>query len=88
MKKILKNPSCYSTVIHGNEVILNTDTGSYHELNHTGSFIWNHIKNGVSKDDVLKNIIENFNINQNDANLELDNFLQSSIDRGLIFYGE
>lgn len=88
MKKIYINSSCHSTTINDNEVILNTETGKYHELNITGSFIWKQLKNQTPKNKILEIIEEYFDINKKEAEKEFSNFLESFEERGLITFGD
>ena len=45
--KISEN--CVSETIEDATIILNIDTGNYHELNSTGTLIWNEIQNNNLK---------------------------------------
>jgi hypothetical protein len=70
--KISINKSVISKLIDEKEIILNVETGTYHELNESGSLIWSLIKNNnFSKDELT----EKLNLLYEDDLIEINEFL-------------
>ena len=70
--KISINKSVISKLIDEKEIILNVETGTYHELNESASLIWSLIKNNnFSKDE----LVEKLNHLYEDDLIEVNEFL-------------
>ena len=70
--KININKSVVSMLIDKTEMILNVETGIYHELNEPGSLIWSFLKNNsLSKDE----LIEKLSLLFRDDLIDIDEFL-------------
>jgi len=70
----------------GDEAFLfNPDTGSIKVLNNTGIFIWKLCNGGFSKEDILKKILDAYNIKSKEsAEKDLDDFLDQAQKLGYI----
>lgn len=44
-------------------------------LNDTGVFLWNLLKNHTTKEEMLKNMLEEYDVEENIASTDIDNFL-------------
>lgn len=70
--KIHINKSVISKSIDDTEMILNVETGTYHELNESGSLVWSIIKdNNFSKEEIT----EKLNQLYKDDLIDIDEFL-------------
>lgn len=70
--KIHINKSIISKSIDETEMILNIETGTYHELNESGTLIWSIIKNNsFSKEELIKEL----NLIYQDDLIDVDEFL-------------
>lgn len=78
------NPSCVSTVINDQTVILNIDTGKYYELNSTASIIWKMIDDGTPKDTIISKIQSDYSLSHSEASDEVKEFLEHCINSGFL----
>ena len=70
--KIHINKSVISKSIDDTEMILNIETGTYHELNESGSLVWSIIKdNNFSKEEITKKLNQLYK----DDLIDIDEFL-------------
>lgn len=70
--KIHINKSVISKPIDDTEMILNVETGTYHELNESGSLVWSIIKdNNFSKEEITKKLNQLYK----DDLIDIDEFL-------------
>lgn len=68
-----------------NEVLaLNTDTSEYVSFNSVGSRIWSHIEYPISFSDLLNRIVQEFDVNSEQARSDAMIFLQKLYDKKLI----
>ena len=71
--KIHINKSVISKTIDDTEMILNVETGTYHELNESGSLVWSIIKNNnFSKEGLTKKLNQLYK----DDLIDIDEFLE------------
>ena len=71
--KIHINKSVISKSIDDTEMILNIETGTYHELNESGSLVWSIIKdNNFSKEEITKKLNQLYK----DDLIDIDEFLE------------
>lgn len=79
--KIKINKSVISKSIDDVEMLLNVETGLYHELNESGSLIWSIIKNNNASKDEL---IEKLNSLYPNEVIDIDDFLDELQKSNLI----
>lgn len=84
MKKYSQNHACYSTKIKDNFIILNTESGLYHELNDTGSAIWEIIKEKKCINDIVAMLIKNHMIDRETCNLDVTTFIEDCINKNIV----
>ena len=77
------NKDCIAEVINDEMIILHQLTGKYHELNRTGKFIFETIKENIFSIEELVNYI-NLNFEDEVNYDEIDNFLNDLIKRNII----
>ena len=73
-----------SSIVAGDEVILNTKSGVYFGLNPVGSWIWNLMKEGISVQDIKEKALEKYQVSPEDFERDLIEILQSLADGGLL----
>ena len=84
MKEININENLFSTEINDTLIILNTDTGSYLELNSSAKFIWEKIEQEKNYQNVLKAITEEYELSETEAKNSLDKFLLKASEKNLL----
>ena len=76
--------NCVSEEVDRRAIILNIETGMYHELNKTGTLIWNEINAGrISKSDLIARLNEKFF--RNDLEEDIHEFLEQMLKKQIIF---
>jgi hypothetical protein len=68
-------------------IILDTDSGMYHEINITGVKILQNIENGKDLKFILNKLIEEYDIDKNKAETSILNFIKYLIKNGFIEEG-
>ena len=65
-------------------IILDTDTGMYHEMNITAVKILQNIENGRDLEFILNKLIEEYDIDENKAKTSIEGFIKNLINNGFI----
>lgn len=69
----------------GNEIyIVDSKNSILHKINPTGSFIFERIKNNKSKQDIIKELIETYDVDYETASKDLEEFISQLISKNLI----
>ena len=84
MDEININANLFSTEINDTLIILNTDTGSYLELNSSAKFIWEKIEQEKKYKNILKAITEEYELSEAEAKNSLDKFLIKASEKNLL----
>ena len=86
-KKIKAGKSVVFTDLDdGSGVLLNLENKFYYSLNSTGSFIWRLLeeKEELTEDKVLEAVMENFEVERQEAELDVKEFMEELSKEGLI----
>lgn len=81
---IIKAGDLAARVIEGQAFIINTKTSVLHELDETGTFIWKLIERKKSRQDIVSALVSEFEVSEQQAGLDLDEFLNELEQKGLI----
>lgn len=74
-----------STTLSGESVILNHQKGEYYSLDAVGTSIWEMIKESPKNlEEIVGNILENFETNAEDATQDIQNLLLDMINEKLV----
>tara|TARA_B100000886_G_scaffold10508_1_gene6788 strand:- start:3234 stop:3491 length:258 start_codon:yes stop_codon:yes gene_type:complete len=84
MNEININENLFSTEINDTLIILNTETGSYLELNSSAKFIWEKIEKEKNYQNILKAITEEYELSETEAKNSLDKFLLKASEKNLL----
>ena len=82
--KIMRD--CVSETLDNTTIILNLESGFYHELNQTGTIIWSMIKDKkITRSELLKKLYSCYK----DKNIEedVDKFIENLVAKGIIHKG-
>lgn len=82
--KITISPKVVSRVIDGEAVILSLEKSSYFGLNEIGTLIWQSLEKGSSLDEIVSEIMEEYNVTRARAEGDLANLLEALKERGLV----
>lgn len=77
-------PGTLSTVIDGESVIMDLQSGTYSSFNPVGSMIWKEIQNKKDFFTILESILECFEVDRAIAHQELTDFLDLLSSKSLI----
>lgn len=74
-----------STTLSGESVILNHQKGEYYSLDAVGTSIWEMLKESPKNlEEIVGNILENFETNAEDATQDIQNLLLDMINEKLV----
>lgn len=76
-----------STELDGETVILDMASGLYHGLNKVGNSIWNLVEEAKSFEQILKALIEEYEVDRETCAKDLVEFLKTMTKEGLISVG-
>jgi len=80
----IQNSKCPVRAIGDGLVIMAPSGDTTHSLEDIGAFIWNQIDGQCTLQDVLKAIIDDYDIDENTAREDLTNFITQMQTAGLI----
>jgi hypothetical protein len=75
MTKLRKRAHLAGRIISNQAYVVNTKNSVLHEFNETGTFIWKLIEKNRSKADILRELINEFEVSAEKAQRDLDEFL-------------
>lgn len=73
-----------STQLDGEEVILNMTSGRYFGLNDVGALVWGKLKDPVSVGELSKAIQDEYDVEAEQCDKDLDGLLEQLIEKGLV----
>lgn len=76
-----------SRELNGEAVLLDLRSGHYFGLNATGARIWAALKDGLAPEQIPQIIVEDFDVTLERAQADVDAFIATLIQRGLITEG-
>lgn len=84
-QKIRASSRAVSRIVEGQALILDVNRDEIRQLNEVGSLIWSMIlKSETSRDELLKRVMGEFEVEREQALLDLDEFLEALESLGLI----
>ena len=69
------NPEVICTKLHEESVLLNMKTGTYFGLDEVGTVIWERLELNNSFSEIIKYLVEHFNVDQKIVNKDITDFL-------------
>lgn len=64
--------------------LLDYKTATIHELNDSASYIWNSLTNKSSKNQILKSMLKEFDVDESIAKSDIDDFITEYSEKGYI----
>lgn len=83
IKTLAINDKCVTEQLDNNLIILNIETGYYHELNQFGTFIWSKIASNNPSREQLQALIDKEDAAR-ETDIDLDGFLEMLLERQLL----
>lgn len=81
---VFVNKESFSCNLEDEVVILGIKDGIYYGLDSVGSFIWDLLKEPISVNDIRDSIMEKYEVDKNTCEADLQIFLKSLLDKGLL----
>ncbi len=73
-----------SKKLDGEEILLQLRSGTYFGLNETGTFLFELVKKGASKDDLITAVAEEFQVDAQSAARDVEEFFEALSINGFI----
>lgn len=54
-------------------------------VNETGAYIWELLGKGCDKDEILKNLLNEYDVEEIEAARDVEDFISKLIDKGIVF---
>ena len=72
---------CYVVVPVGKATV---DFNGMLNLNDTGAFLWEHLQKDTTKEELLKSMMETYEVTEELASKDIDNFIKKLEDAGVL----
>ncbi len=82
--KYIQNKKVIQSKIGDEVVMLDMDTGFYFGLNSVASKIWGKLETEVSFDEIISDLLKEYNIDKLTCENETKNFLDQLLDKNII----
>jgi hypothetical protein len=82
--KYIQNKKVIQSAIGEEVVMLDTDSGFYFGLNSVASIIWRKLEKEISLEEIISELLEEYNIDQATCENETEIFLNQLIERNII----
>jgi hypothetical protein len=83
-RRLVVNESVVSAELEGEMVLLNLESGVYFGLDEVGTLIWKALEAGVSEESVVRQLVEEFDVESDRARSDVTTFLSTLEEHGLI----
>lgn len=87
-RRPLRSASVKWRILDEEGVLVDLDTKTYFSLNSVGLFIWDRCNGEFSPDEISRDLAAEFEVDEDRARLDLQEFLVALTERGLIEYLE
>lgn len=78
------NPALIEKISNELLIVISLEDKNVHCSNETGILIWESIKEGKDKDQILKRLTSEYAIDENTARIDLEEFLDKLVSNNLI----
>ncbi len=82
--KIKKSSDIFFKEINGEIVLLGKDKEKIHQLNQTGTFLWNNLEKTKSIKHLVQKLVEDYDIDQKTAANDVRQWITDLLDKGFI----
>ena len=79
-----RSTGCVSTVLDGETVILDIETGAYSGLNEIGTVLWDVMETSVTLVDMREAVVADFDVTPEECSEDVLSFLKELADNKLI----
>ena len=80
-------PHVLTAHLTGEAVLLHMHTKRYYRLNDTGASIWQGIEQGLSRDEIVARLCDEFSVEPDEAGVELDRIVRDLAAESLLTVG-
>jgi hypothetical protein len=83
-KRFIPNPTLAERVYHGEALLLHPERRRFHKLNRLGTKIWEKLSQGWMVSEIIKFIVQKYNISDEEANKDIREFIENLEKENLI----
>lgn len=81
---VIRKEGIIASDMDGETVMMNIETGKYYNLGKTGGAIWNIVKDPIEVEEIIKKLMENYNVAKEQCEQDVVPFLQQMAEQGLL----
>ena len=81
---IQRNKEILASDLDGEKVMMSIEKGEYYGLGETGTFIWDNIEKSIKIDNLIKLIIEKYNVDKNQCFKDIVPFIKDLVEKELV----
>jgi hypothetical protein len=82
--KYIPAPDVLVAHLSGEAVLLDLRDKNYYRLNETAAVVWKAIENGSARAQILRTVLEEFDVSEAQAEIEVGRLVADFAERGLI----
>ena len=75
-RRLVTSQSVVRAELEGEAILLNLETGIYFGLDQLGNEIWTALQQGVSEDDILSRLLDEYDVEPSRLRADMANFLK------------
>ena len=79
-----RNPEVETQKNESGIILLDMSSGEFYSIYDVASDIWEYIENGTPKEEIIKMIVENYDVPKEQLIADVDAYYEDLIDKGLI----
>jgi hypothetical protein len=83
-KRFIQNKQIIQSKIGDEVVMMDIDSGFYFGMNGVGSIIWQHLSNGITLEDLINNLMNEFNVDKQTCTSDTIAFLENLLEKKII----
>lgn len=84
MKRFIQNKKISQSKIRDEVVMMDIDSGFYFGINGVGSVIWQHLSTAISLEDLVSNLMEEFNVDKQTCESDTMEFINNLLEKKII----
>ena len=88
MERHSRNQQIIDGELEDNQVMMHLEKGKYFGLNPVGKRIWDFIEEPKGFDEIIKHLLEKFDVTEEQCKNEVSAFLMEAISKNIIEKGE
>lgn len=83
-ESIVATEACLASAVDDEQVILDTDTGTYYGLNPVGSYLWTLLEEAHTVEELVSKTATEFDVSKGECRTDVRSFLAEMHEAGLV----